>query len=89
MVEKSVDALLRDLKFCTSNRVKSSRLNVVVSENIGLSNRMFFNCTIESAISLVQYRRQLLIMPIGKPCSQILKMCPCGRLNQVAMPPSL
>ena len=38
----------------TSSRVKSSRLKVVVSENIGLSKRMFFNCTIESAISAVQ-----------------------------------
>ena len=29
----------------TSSRVKSSRSKVVVSENIGLSKRMFFNCT--------------------------------------------
>ncbi len=38
----------------SSSRVKSSRLNVVVSENIGLSKRMFLSCTIESAISRVQ-----------------------------------
>ncbi len=37
-----------------NSRVKSSRLNVVVSENIGLSKRMFLSCTIESAISWVQ-----------------------------------
>ena len=32
--------------------MKSSRSNEVVSENIGLSKRMCFSCTIESAISL-------------------------------------
>jgi len=32
------------------SRVKSSRVKVVVSENIGLSKRMFLSCTIESAI---------------------------------------
>ena len=35
----------------TSSRVKSWRSKVVESENIGLSKRMSFNCTIESAIS--------------------------------------
>ena len=71
----------------TSRRVKSSRLNVVVSENIGLSKRIRRNWTIESAISRVQYRRQLLIMPTGKPCREISKIWPL-RLNQVARPPS-
>ena len=40
-----------------------------------------------SAIVEFQYRRQLLIIPCGKPCREISKMCPPARLNQVAMPP--
>ena len=38
----------------TSSRVKSWRSKVVESENIGLSKRMSFNWTIESAISPLQ-----------------------------------
>ena len=90
MSKNAVAACRVDLELVrSSSRVKSSRLNVVVSENIGLSNRMCLSCTIESAISCVQYRRQLLTMPYGKPCSEMSKMCPPGRLNHVAMPPSL
>ena len=37
-----------------NSRVKSWRSKLVESENIGLSKRMFFNCTMESAISLLQ-----------------------------------
>ena len=43
----------------------------------------------QSAISRVQYLRQLLIMPTGKPCSEMSKMWPPLRLNQVAIPPKL
>ena len=39
----------------------------------------------ESAISCDQYFRQLLIMPIGKPCSEISKIWPPARLNHVAI----
>ena len=37
----------------------------------------------------VQYLRQDLIIPIGKPCSEMSKRCPPLRVNHVAMPPKL
>ncbi len=40
----------------------------------GFTKRMFFNWTIESAISRVQYLRQDLIIPTGKPWSEMSKM---------------
>ena len=69
------------MKSLVSSRVKSSRLNVVVSENIGLSNRMCLSCTIESAISCVQYRRQLLTMPYGKAVQRDIEDVPARPLE--------
>ena len=68
--------------------VKSIRSKVVFRSYWGFTNLMFFNCTIESAISLVQYRRHDFIIPTGKPCKEISNMWPPARLNQVARPPN-
>jgi hypothetical protein len=62
-------------------------VKVVQTSISGFTKRMSFSWTIESAISRVQYLRQDLIIPTGKPWSEMSKMWPPLRVNQVARPP--